>query len=185
MYTMSWFLHGFDQDSKLLAKYGSEVYNLVLSYPPNFSLMDVFRLSLPNLSLSFTCRLFGCNPYNKVYGVCHGDDLNYIFPMSPPFFPKSVVTPTQQEVQQKLLDCVSSFALSSKPTLSGTPNDLWKPVDASTGKYLNLGAEPKMERDAELSKKLEFWKQIKEKDKHLKLSEDPITTLYERIAIER
>merc|ERR1719320_296327 len=184
MYTMAWFLHGFDQDSKLLAKCGAEVYTFILSQPPNFSLMDMFRLSIPNLVLMFSCRSMGFNPYHKAYGVCHGDDLNYIFPMAPFGFPKAVVTQTQKEVQERLLDCVSSFALASKPTFSEAPEDIWTAVDATAGEYLNLGAELKMERDEELSKQLEFWKQIREKREWV-LSKEPINTMYDKIAIER
>ena len=185
MYTMAWFLHSFDQDSKLLAKCGAEVYTFILSHPPDFSLMDIFRLSLPSLAFMFSCRSFGFNPYHKVYGVCHGDYLNYIFPMSPPGFPSAVVTQTQKEVQEKLLDCVSSFAKSSKPTFSGTQEDIWSKVDAAAGKYLNLGAELKMERDEDLSKQLQFWNNIREKTRQWVLSKEPVKTLYDKIAIER
>merc|ERR1711892_271605 len=107
IYSMAYFHSGFDQDSKVLAKSGAEVYTFILTHSPAFTLMDIFRLSLPKLSLMFTCRSIGFNPYKKDYGVCHGDDLNYLFPMAPPgffsVFPKSVVTPAQKEVQQRLL----------------------------------------------------------------------------------
>jgi len=185
IYSMSYFHAGFDQDSKMLAKSGAEVYTLILTHPPAFTLMDIFRLSLPKLTLMFTCRSFGFNPFKKDYGVCHGDDLNYLFPMSPPGFPNAVVTSTQKEVQQRLLDCVSSFALSSKPSFSGLSDDLWKPVDVNTGLYLELGAQLKMERNAELSRQMEFWREIRKKDCRVKLSEEPVTALYDKIAIER
>ena len=185
MYTMAWFLDSFDRDSKLLARHGAKVFTFILSHPPDFSLMDIFRLSLPNLAFMFSCRSFGYNPYKKVYGVCHGDYLNYVFPMSPPGFPKAVVTQTQKDVQEKLIDCVSSFALTSKPRFSETPEDIWTAVDATVGKYLNLGAELKMERDEDLSKQLDFWRQIREKTRNWALSEEPIKTLYDKIAIER
>ena len=131
----------------------------------------------------FTCRSIGFNPYQKDYGVCHGDDLNYLFPMNPPGFPNAVVTPTQIEVQQKLLDCVSSFALSSRPTFTGFSEDLWKPLDANIGEYLDFGAELKMGRNAELSRQLQFWKQIRGKDNLQNLSEQTITTLDDRFYI--
>ena len=182
---MAYFHSGFDQDSKLLAKSGAEVYTFILTHSPAFTLMDIFRLSLPKLSLMFTCRSMGFNPFKKDFGVCHGDDLNYLFPMSPPGFPNAVVTQTQKEVQQRLLDLVSSFAVSSKPTFSGLSEDFWKPVDANIGIYLDLGVDLQMERNAELSRQMEFWKQIREKYSHLKLSEEPVIAFYKKIAIER
>jgi hypothetical protein len=62
---------------------------------------------------------------------------------------------------------------------------LWKPLDADIGEYLDLGAELKMERNTELSRQMEFWKEIRGKDNQQHLSEQPITTLYDKIAIER
>ena len=187
MYSMAYFHSGFDEDSKLLAKSGAEVFTFILTHPPAFTLMDIFRLSLPKLSLMFTCRSIGFNPYKKDYGVCHGDDLNYLFPMAPPGFPKSVVTPAQKEVQQRLLDCVSTFAFSSRPTFSGSSEEVWKPLDADIGEYLDFGAELKMERNDQLSQQMEFWKVIRGKtNKHqMDLTEQPITTLHDKIAIER
>ena len=105
--------------------------------------------------------------------------------MNPPGFPNAVVTSTQIDVQQNLLGCVSSFALSSRPTFTGFSEELWKPLDANIGEYLDFGAELKMERNAELSRQMEFWVKIREKDNHQNLSEQPITSLYDKIAIER
>ena len=105
--------------------------------------------------------------------------------MSPPGFPNAVVTSTQKEVQQRLLDCVSSFALSSKPTFSGFSEDFWKPLDTKSGLCLNFGAELEMERNEELNRKTEFWKQIMEDNMSKELSEEAFTTLYDKIAIER
>jgi len=187
MYSMSYFHSGFDEDSKLLAKSGAQVFTFLLTQPPAFSLMDIFRLSLPKLSLSFTCRLVGFNPYKKEYGVCHGDDLNFLFPMSPPFFPKSVVTQTQKKVQQNLLDCVSSFALTSRPTFPGLEKEVWTSLDVNSGEYLDFGAELKMDRSSELDRQMEFWKQIRGKmiNNNSTMCEQPVATFYDKIAVER
>ena len=96
IYSMAYFFRGADRDSKLLAGAGLEVYNMVLCHAPAFSLMEMFRLSLPQLIYLFSARSFGLNPFPPVDGVCHGDDLNYLFPMWP--LPESVVTEDQRKV---------------------------------------------------------------------------------------
>ena len=186
MYSMSCFYSGFDEDSKLLARSSSEVYSFILTHPPDFSLMDIFRLSLPNLSLMFTCRSLGFNPFKKEFGVCHGDDLNYLFPMNPPGFPKTVVTPGQVAVQQHLVDLVASFATTSKPQFNDENHqDIWKPVNPDLGEYLNLGVELRMERDPELARQMKFWQKIMNSQKHRILSERPINNFFDKIAVER
>ena len=96
---MSYFFSAAHQDSRLLAQAGADVHAFVLARPPAFTLMDLFRLSLGQLCWMFTARSFGYNPYPHQYGVCHGDDINYLFPMEPPGFPPAVVTEKQQQVQ--------------------------------------------------------------------------------------
>ena len=183
IYSMSYFLLGFDQDSKLLASAGLDVFTFILSHPPEFSLMDIFRLSFQHLCLMFTCRSMGYNPYQRKYGTCHTDDLNYIFPMSPPGFPACVVTQTQKNIQQRLLDFISSFATSSRPS-SGLAEDIWLPLDANTGKYLNIGAELKMDRTEGFSKQIKFWENV-EKRLERSRTREPMESFFNKIAIER
>ena len=105
--------------------------------------------------------------------------------MNPPGFPKAVVTPQQVEVQTRLLDFASSFAMTSKPVFEGVKKDVWKKLNAEVGEYLNLGEGLNMERDLEFSKRLEFWKKIRLTQKKAVLSNDPITRLHDKIAVER
>lgn len=185
IYSMAYFLSDFDHDSKLLARAGFDVFTFILSHPPEFTLMDLFRLSLHSLCLMFTCRYMGFfNPYNKKYGTCHGDDLMYIFPMDPPGFPQCVVTPTQKKIQQRLVDFISSFASSSRPSSSGLPDDLWEPLDATTGKYLDIGEELKMLRNVDFGIQIEFWKNVEGKVNRT-MTTQPINVFHNKIAIER
>ena len=70
-------------------------------------------------------------------GVGHGDDLSYIFPMTPPFFPPSVVTPSQQKTRQILLDLLESFAMSGRPS-TAEGSQAWTPLDPSRGEYFEV-----------------------------------------------
>ena len=124
-------------------------------------------------------RAFGCNPYHRVYGVCHGDDLNYLFPMDPPGFPARVVTENQKTVQRFLLDIVSTFSQSGDPSATNTLGGIWEPLEvnmfnvrcdhlclpqADTGiaKYLKVDAPAcTMENDDDLRSELMFWSQVR------------------------
>ena len=88
----------------------------------------MFRLNLKQLMWMFASRAFGRNPYPQSYGVCHGDDLNYLFPMDPPVFPPTVVTEGQKQVQRYLINIVSSFATSGDPSTTEEIGSIWEPV---------------------------------------------------------
>ena len=160
IYSMAYFFSGADQDTKLLKKAGAEVYNFVLSQPPNFTLMDLFRLSFPQMIYMFSARAFGHNPYPPVQGVCHGDDLIYLFPMTP--FPETVVSEDQKRVRQQLLDIVSSFSRSSRPTYDDDSDGLARPLPSLSlefglTQYFDLGASPVSRTDQDMRRELELW----------------------------
>ena len=192
IYSMAYFYSGADHDVRLLSSAGVPVYPLILSHPPNFSLMDIFRLSLGQLVWSFTARSLPClsDPHQADHGVCHGDDLNYLFPMSP--FPESVVTEDQVKVRQLLLDLISSFSLRGQPSYSD-PSDglttLLDTVDKNDGidKYFNISPEPGVVNSESLREELEFWNKVMEQSRNRKwnLLDQLPTTLHKKIAVNR
>ena len=48
---------------------------------PAFTLLHCFRHSLSRLVLKLTYKMMGMRAFTKQYGVGHGDDLAYIFPI--------------------------------------------------------------------------------------------------------
>ena len=128
MYTMSYFYSAADHDSRILAEAGIPVHVFILTHPPAFSLIEFFRLHLRQLVCLFASKAVGHNPYPQNYGVCHGDDLNYLFPMDPPGFPSTVVTDSQKKVQRYLVNIVSSFAASGDPSSTEEFGPIWEPV---------------------------------------------------------
>ena len=131
IYSMSYFYSAAHHDASVLAKAGAQVHVFVLSHPPAFSLIDMFRLNLKQLCYMFAARSFGCNPYPQQYGICHGDDLNYLFPMDPPGFPPTVVTESQKLVQGYLTDIVSTFSATGDPSATKKFGDIWEPLQVS------------------------------------------------------
>jgi len=186
---LSWFLSPMDRDSKLKAKHGGTVYTFILNSPPNFTLFDIFRLSLMKFGTMLSLRgLIGYNPYKKVYGVCHGDDICYLFPMAAPGFPPAVVSPAQKQTQINLLDMVHSFADKGVPKFQDESVD-WRPISESSCDYLDVGPELRSARDPLLNQKLEFWSGIKEgQETRLvggQLSSKPFSQLFRSPAVHR
>ena len=117
----------------------------------------------------------GSDPYHLPRtGVTHGDDLPYLFPMSP--LPEEVVTEEQKKVRQLLLDIVTSFASRGRPTYTDPGDGLGKalpPLDQEAGiaTYFKIHPAPVVVTNAahctsnasqcrSLKKEIEFWRQV-------------------------
>jgi len=190
IYSMAYFYRGADRDSKLLAGAGLEVYNMVLCHPPAFSLMEMFRLSLPQLIYLFSARSFGLNPFPPVDGVCHGDDLNYLFPMWP--LPESVVTEDQRKVRRLLLDLVTSFSSLGRPAYSDPSDGLAQVLqpltkEAGISTYFKVQPSPLTDTDADMKKEIEFWNSVEERSGNDRWEPVDIvpSVLYTKIACQR
>jgi len=186
MLSMSWFQYPMDRDSKLIAQNGGSVYTFLLTYPPDFSLFELFRLGMKKLGWLFSARRLGLRPYSNHYGVCHGDDLCYLFPLDVPGFPARVRTGPQKQTQRHLLDVVCSFAKSGKPTLKDGET-VWRPVSDTAHEYLEVAPLPIMTRDQELSRQLDFWRGIKTRTeaRESELSSRPFGPFFKEIAVHR
>ena len=80
LYSLAYFFSPADRDTELLATAGASVFTFQLSLKPNFSFFEVFRLSFPQLCLMFYQLSRGYNTFSRDSGVCHGDDVLFIFP---------------------------------------------------------------------------------------------------------
>jgi len=140
------------------------VYNFILSVPPAFSLFEPFALPLIDLCLMFYHRSKGHKPYKREGGVCHGDDLMYLFHVDFTGFPPSVETKDQKKTQNRLLDIVTSFMLDGKPKMRDCEQNYWPPMQKNGSKfrYMDLNVHPVMrENDTDLWKHLNFWREIR------------------------
>merc|ERR1711973_870101 len=102
-------------------------------------------------------------------GVCHGDDLNYLFPMS--VFPSSVVTDGQVRVQQLLLDLIFSFSRTGQPSYCAPGDGLTQLVPSLSPKtgvsrFFKVSPEPQIENDDQLQKELALWKSVHKNTKY-------------------
>ena len=67
------------------------------------TLCDLFRLPEMKTFLNIFGRHTGMRLYRKSsLGVCHGDDLFYVFPFGMPGFPKPVKTPNDNKVSNPI-----------------------------------------------------------------------------------
>ena len=79
------------------------------------TIMDLFRLPLGQLLLNMSGRHLGAKLYQRRHGVCHGDDLFYLFPFSQPGFPRPLKSDADRAVSRKMCALWTGFAVTGDP----------------------------------------------------------------------
>ncbi|KAJ8871578.1 hypothetical protein PR048_027904 [Dryococelus australis] len=139
MFTDNWFLHGANQAVKLQAAISNApVYYYYFTYRGTKSFSELF------------------SGINTDFGVCHADELQYLFP-SNRVFPDLVPSEEDNKIADILITTWTNFARTGKPSAEevNVPVE-WKPVTPSALEYLHIGSEIFMSRDL-LKERAEFW----------------------------
>jgi len=97
-------------------------------------------------------------------GVPHGNDVYYLF-----YVPGAEYwSQTNLDISRRMCAMWANFAKYLDPTPENIDSDgilenfLWEDIVQSEGKVLNIGEKLKMEENAELQHRMEFWKEIEE-----------------------
>ena len=120
-------------------------------------------------------------------GVCHGDDLFYLFPFGVFGFPKTLKTASDKNISKWMLTWISNFAAKSDP---GSVNNVqWLPIQPSSSYQVlridknNVTFGPYEET---IRRKIEFWNEyIQPNENGSNFTEKPVTQIYKLIAEKR
>ena len=182
IFSMSYFIQPIFHDAKLLSSLNWEVSILELSCAPSFSLFRILKNPFYKSVFKATGRAFGFNFFKTDYGVCHGDDLMYLFPMNVPGFPKGVQTNEQKFAQASLLHILDNISNghSAFKTLGSDH------VASDTFLSIDSGEQITSHRlaDSDVGRQLDFWDSLLVEDvrdpSHL-----PFGKLYKKPAVNR
>ena len=137
MFTDAGFLYGTRKTIDYFLAQNMTVYEYILTYQGEFSLSEVF----------------GVSPE----GVCHGDDLLYLWdPVSPL---GNISQPLDLQVRESVVSAWTNFATFGNPTPPGS-NVLWEPSDVSHNYWNISGLTPSMGHSVEIDKRMEKWHQV-------------------------
>ncbi|KAJ9582814.1 hypothetical protein L9F63_022842, partial [Diploptera punctata] len=109
LYTDSWFLQGANQAIKLLLGKGSPVYYYYFAYRGSRSLSEIFDDTV------------------RDYGVCHADELLYLFPRIT-FFPGEEPSEEDEEIIDIMITLWTNFAKFGDPTPTPVEGKKWPNV---------------------------------------------------------
>eukprot|EP00095_Tigriopus_kingsejongensis_P006873 maker-scaffold605_size125465-snap-gene-0.25 protein:Tk06873 transcript:maker-scaffold605_size125465-snap-gene-0.25-mRNA-1 annotation:"esterase fe4" len=172
------------KDLDLLSEHGFSIFAYVFQYEGSMSMVDLFRLPILKMLLNFSGRHLGARLYQKRLGVCHGDDLFYLFPFSLMGFPQSVKTASDLRTSKHFLSLLTNFAHFGNPTPQNKMGFLWEPWTKTSNAQLRIGSGLVMEIDPLVEKRIQFWNQLTTINR-FQTSHKPIIHLHSAIAERR
>ncbi|XP_017783906.1 PREDICTED: venom carboxylesterase-6-like [Nicrophorus vespilloides] len=97
------------------------------------------------------------------HGVCHADDLLYLFPLEDTFFNGEKQTVDDKAMTKMLSKLWTNFAIHKQPTLkdSNWSHTHWKPVQTEENEYFYIGGPKEFRMDKQLyNDRFKFWKDM-------------------------
>ena len=183
IFSLSTFCGTLATDTRLLAEAGTKVYSYKLNHEGTMTMLDIFRLPLPKLLLNFTGRYLGFKAFRRRLGVCHSDDLLYLFPMGP--LPNALRTEADRRVSRHMTAMWCQFAAS------GDPAPEWRPLGGREegdrcGAYLVIDADLAMEDGEERRREEQEWNEIVASCRFpCGSSRAPVSNFHKKVAVDR
>ncbi|XP_039430550.1 venom carboxylesterase-6 [Culex pipiens pallens] len=158
LYSDAWFLAGMDEYLRIRLEGGRKT-----PVGPTFVYLFAQRTAA-----SFT-EIFEGGKENY-YGVCHAEELQFLFPIAKDLFVTAVPTPEELEVRRAITKLWVDFARTGHPTpvdSDGGKVPRWPPTDRFPLTYLRIGSlNPDREplfavEQGFMEERAEFWRKLK------------------------
>ena len=145
MFTDSAFLYGSYKTVKYLLDFNVPVYQYILTFEGQYSYPDLLGI--------------------EKQGVCHGDDLVYIFNPSLGFYGNFTVTePDSINLREEMTSAWTNFAKYGDPTPPNSEGNWrsWTPLDKSSPlSFWNIsGADSAMADDTKIVERMKLWENL-------------------------
>ncbi|XP_076643336.1 carboxylic ester hydrolase-like [Halictus rubicundus] len=145
MYSDAWFTYAADSSvHDYLEKQSSPVYYYYMAYRGSASFSIIFG-----------------DPDNN-YGVCHADELQYLFPVGEQLFKDIPLSDKDNKMIDTITNLWVNFATTGNPTpeVSKDVPVKWKPVRTEALEYLHIGQD-QVEMSMNLNRdRMNFWKSL-------------------------
>ncbi|XP_062554663.1 carboxylic ester hydrolase [Armigeres subalbatus] len=133
LYSDAWFLAGMDEYLRIRL---TESNSVAGSVGPTYVYLFAQRTAA-----SFTEIFEGGK--EKYYGVCHAEELQFLFPIAKDLFVTAIPTPEELQVRKVITKLWVNFARSGNPTSSNGDGDFlpdWPTADGFPLTYLRIGS---------------------------------------------
>ncbi|CAG9768327.1 unnamed protein product [Ceutorhynchus assimilis] len=147
MYTDGWFLSCSDQTVQLHTNYTNQ---------------PVYYYLFGHRGVASFTKMFGGGDVD--YGVCHADDLQYLFPVGDELFPDKKPTSDDKYVAKLFTSLFANFARTGDPTPDLSDSDIirakWQPVNADEMQYYRIDAKSPGMSQGLFLERAKFWRNL-------------------------
>ena len=189
IFSMSYFIQPIFDDAKLLSSLNWEVSILELACAPSFSLFRILKSPVHRTVLKATGRALGFRFFRRDYGVCHGDDLGYLFPLNIAGLPPTVRTDDQRFAQRSLLQILDNVSQGRPAFHSVVGGSDYTSIisSGSCESYVSIGTGEQVTgvgvTDSEVGRQLRFWNSLALDAREP--SHQPFSKFYKKPAVNR
>ncbi|KAG5884998.1 hypothetical protein JTB14_025344 [Gonioctena quinquepunctata] len=145
LYTDGWFLKCADEVVRLQTKfYKSPVYYYLFGYKGSASFTKIF------------------NGGDTDYGVCHADDLQYLFPVGDGLFPDVTPSDDDKKMRNLLTTLWTNFAKTGNPSpeVNEVIPEKWNRYSSEKGEYFYIDRSFIGTRSGLYSERAELWRSL-------------------------
>ncbi|KAF5307862.1 hypothetical protein FQR65_LT06594 [Abscondita terminalis] len=144
LYTDGWFLNGADESVQLHFRHTTE---------------PVYYYLFGHRGVASFSQLFG-DPHQR-YGVCHADDLQYMFPVGDSLFPDQKQDVLDQRITEIITTLWTNFAKYRNPTpvVDYMLHSKWEPVQSEKFEYYYIGGGVHLANGL-LWERTKFWRNL-------------------------
>ena len=159
MMTDSVFLYGPHRTIRHFLKHNVTTFSYILTYQGNYSFTNYFGI--------------------ETIGVCHGDDIVYLFEPCVSTIPgHPILDETDSAVRNTMVTAWTNFAKTGNPGMS------WEPQSVrSASQFWNIsGPEPKMDTSSYIEERMLLWEQVLDRIEIVNISSTTLSTTTTKIS---
>ena len=181
--TMAVFKAPLQNDIDILTSHGVKVNVYEFNYNgSSFLIMnDLMRLKSSKLIARTLGKHVGLNLYSRDSGVCHGEELPFVFAMKLPGIPKCLKSARDKSVSKLMVSVFANFAIDDKSN-----DSVWPAYNRSRSVLVfNPDGTTKIGQGIMDQESFEFFNQIFKNLQQDPLSDEPVTQIFKRVAHKR
>ena len=130
----------------------------------SFSLFRILKSPVHRTVLKATGRALGFSFFTRDFGVCHCDDLGYLFPLTIPGLPATVRTDDQRFAQRSLLQILDNVSQGRSAFHSVVGGSEFTSINSACDRYVSIGSGEQVTgrslTDSEVGRQLRFWNSL-------------------------
>jgi len=174
LFTDAYFKMGTLETCQILAAQGIPAFQYRFCYEGAWKFADLLTMSAGQLALKLAMAEVGVTIAGPdVGGVCHAEDLHYLFSPTMPGFRNTLPNERDKEMSKKMATIWTNFARYGNPSTENDPD--WRPVSPESSEYMEINEKnvPRVFSEEEM-RRFDMWLDIFKERRKLNVPNSPL-----------